>query len=73
MRFHNDGLTGNILIFTNEFGKGIWQRKFKSCTVNYDIIIIINIDIIKMSLSSSRGKKIATPEALSLQKIERKQ
>ena len=46
---------GGKLIFTNRFIKGIWHRKFKSHTVDYDIMIIVTL--IKMSLSSSSGKK----------------
>ena len=67
----------NKLIFTDEIRKGIWHRKFKSRTVNYNIIIIIIITVNKMSLSSSSGKQTKLPgqppEALALQKIERKQ
>ena len=56
MRFHHDWCTRGKLIFTNRFLKGIWHRKFKSHTVNYDIMIIVTLN--KMSLSSSSGKKI---------------
>ena len=57
MRFHHDWCTRGKLIFTNRLIKGIWHRKFKSRTVNYDIIIVIIITIIKMSQPSSSEKK----------------
>ena len=63
IRFHHDWCTRGKLIFTNRLIKGIWHRKFNSRTVNYDIIILIIVAIIKMSLISSSEKKNKIAEA----------